>query len=130
MIYRVCSKTNISTSIYATHSICALHSIYFCYTKIRYIPRCGMRIVPSTTCGGPPPSELKLARRIGFATPQLYSQITRTKSRWYFYLSGLREGARNTTAPCGRYRECELAQRSKLCEVNNEQTILGTTRGQ
>ena len=24
-------------SIYATHSICALHSIYFCYTKIRYV---------------------------------------------------------------------------------------------
>ena len=35
-------------SIYATHSICALHSIYFCCTKIRYIPRCGMRMVPST----------------------------------------------------------------------------------
>ena len=30
-----------------------------------------MRIVPSTTCGGPPPSELKLARRIGSATLQL-----------------------------------------------------------
>ena len=40
-----------------------------------------------------------------------------------------REGARNTTAPCGRNRECELAQRSKLCEVNSEQTILGTASG-
>ncbi len=36
----------------------------------------------------------------------------------------------NTTATCGGNRECELAQWSKLCEVNNEQTILGTTRGQ
>ena len=45
-----------------------------------------------------------------------------------FYLSGLSVGARNTTAPCGRCRECELAQRSKLCEVNSEQTILGTAR--
>ena len=43
--------------------------------------------------------------------------------RWY------REGARNPTAPCGRNRECELAQRSKLCEVNSEQTILGTASG-
>ena len=46
-----------------------------------------------------------------------------------FFRLGKREGARSTTAPCGRYRECELAQWSKLCEVSNEQTILGTTRG-
>ena len=37
--------------------------------------------------------------------------------------------ARSTTAPCGRCRECELAQWSKLCEVNNEHTNLGTTSG-
>ena len=37
--------------------------------------------------------------------------------------------ARSTTAACGGYRKCELSQRSKLCEVKNEQTILGTARG-
>ena len=35
----------------------------------------------------------------------------------------------NTTATGGGFRECELVQWSKLCEVSNEQTILGTTRG-
>ena len=62
--------------------------------RIRYIPLCGMRMVPSTTCGGPPPYELKLARRIGFAPPQLYSQNPRTKKQMVFLPLWLKRGGK------------------------------------
>ena len=36
---------------------------------------------------------------------------------------------RHRSAPCGRCSEVRMAQRSKSCEVNNEQKILGTASG-
>ncbi|MBO5065128.1 MAG: hypothetical protein J6D06_03340, partial [Clostridia bacterium] len=47
---------------------------YDIYLRMRYIPL-RETMVPSTTCGGPPPSELKLARRISFASLKFYRAV-------------------------------------------------------
>ena len=61
----------------------------------------------------------KTPNRVSF----LFRDAVRTRTR------ATKARARNTTAASGGNRKCELAQRSKLSEVNNEQTILGTARG-